>query len=151
MSVKSVVLWWGRRPLQQTVVSKTYLNSKKLAFKVIIVLDDGLGHQQDHDHNNPSWMSVQKHHHLTPAASQTRTHLSIQVLSNSLHLLQSLRCKWGDLSWCWCTQWLQSFRTRFTENRNLKKTTSLLLGHQHTSLLTLYTNWQVVRLLNAST
>jgi len=80
-------------------------------------------------------MSVKKHHHLTPAASQTGTHLNIQALSNSLHLLQSLRCEWGDLSWCRCTQWLQSFRTRFTENRNLEKTTSLLLSHQQTSLL----------------
>ena len=51
---QSVILWQERRPLQQTVVSKTYLNFKKLAFRVIIVLDNGLGHRQDHDHTNPN-------------------------------------------------------------------------------------------------
>jgi len=71
---QSVVLWHGRRlwltgKLQKWLsVSGTVAREKattpvsgfknllelKLAFKVITVLDSGLGHQQDHDHTNPN-------------------------------------------------------------------------------------------------
>ena len=79
---QSVVLWWGTRPCYYKLICKLYLNSRNLAFKILIVLDNAPGHPQDFLLTHPhflTWVSVL--HHLTPHSCNNLT------MESSEHLI----------------------------------------------------------------